>query len=153
MEDLGMLIQADFSAVPDRVLPLPPGIYDFFCEKIEKKLPKPKADGTVSQGYSIVAGLKVKDGPHEGRNITTYIWISTDPTQSKEDRERNLTGIKRFLLAFGVPITPQGANPLDAVGKVAKALVKADVYEGRETSRVDKFFIPGDAELSTAPTI
>jgi hypothetical protein len=153
MSDEGMLIQADFSAVPDVILPLPPAIYDFICDKVERKAPNPKPDGSVSLGYNVVASLRVAEGPQEGRKITDYIWISTDPTLSKEERDRNLTGIKRFLKAFGVEVTPQGANPMDAVGRKAKALVKADVYKGKETSRLDKYFIPGDPELSTAPAI
>ncbi len=149
------LIVADFSSVPDKVPPIPAGIYDFTIDTVEKKAPKPKADGSASSpGFNIVCSMHISGpatSPHVCRKMTQYLWVSQDPNQSKEDRDFNLMGLKRFDKACGnSPETSGSINVNLWIGKVIKASVKADVYQGRETSKIDRVFIPGDPELSAA---
>lgn len=151
-----MLIQADFSQVPDVVKPVPSGIYDLQVDSVERKEPKAKVDGTRALGYNIVVSHSVVNNPnHNGRKITNYIFISTDPSLTVEERNRNLTPILRFAKAAGIPVTPQGLNPLEAQGKITKAQVTEGTYtdassgQVKSSSNVTKYFIPGDAELGT----
>lgn len=147
------LIVADFSTVPDKIPVIPAGIYDFTIDNIEKKAPNPPTDGSApSIGYNIVVNMHVSGPPttpHMNRKMTQYLWVSQDPSLTKEKRDFNLMAIKRFDKACGgSPETAGSVNVNLWLGKIVKAMVKGDVYKGRETSKIDRVFIPGDPELT-----
>lgn len=147
------LIVADFSTVPDKIPPIPAGIYDFTIDNIEKKAPKTPTDGSApSQGYNIVVAMHISGpaaSPNVNRKMTQYLWISQDPSITKEQRDLNLMAVKRFDKACGGnPEASGSVNVNNWIGKVIKAMVKGDIYQGRETSKIDRVFIPGDPELA-----
>jgi hypothetical protein len=147
-----MLIEADFSAVPDVVLPITPGIYDFQVIEVTTKQPK----NPETKGTNVIVKLVVhSDGPNKGRFITDYIFVSRDPNQSVEERNRGLVPLKRLALAAGIPLTNNGLNVMDIQGKIVKAQVNPNVYKDasgvtKESTNIGKYFIPGDAELNVS---
>jgi hypothetical protein len=154
-----MLIEADFSNVPDVIPKIGTGIHDFLVESIQTQQPKPKTDGKpTAQGVNIVVKLKVNDNtPDHGRYITHYIFISSDPGQTAEERQRGLVPIKRLALAAGVQPGTSGLNILEIQGKTVKADVVPNIFKNNsgqtvESTAIGKFFIPGDPELAGAPS-
>lgn len=146
-----MFIEANFDQVPDVVKPIGSGIYDMLVTSVSSQPPK-KA---TTLGTTIVVKLQVQnDGPYKGRQITDYLFVSADPKQTKEDRERSLTNIKRLALSAGISPGVNGLNLADIQGKVVKAAVSNGTMKDdatgvvKETSNVSKYFIPGDAEMS-----
>jgi hypothetical protein len=157
-----MLIEANFSEVPDKVLAIPTGIYDLLCEKVEVKAPNPRTDGKpTAVGNNIVLTWVVNsEGPNKGRKITDYIFISADPKLTADERARNLVGIKRVAMSTGTPIGSQGLNVTEIQGKIAKAQITTSVGPSFrnpavmvEQSNVSKYFIPGDPEMNTTSTM
>lgn len=156
-----MLIEANFNEVPDKILPIPSGVYDLLCEKVEVKAPNPRTDGKPTAiGNNVVLTWTVSsEGPNKGRKITDYIFISGDPKLTADERARNLVGIKRVAMSSGVPIGPNGLNVSEIQGKVAKAqIVTSTVPDNRnpgmvrEQSNISKYFIPSDPEMQTTTT-
>lgn len=146
-----MIIEADFNAVPDVVKPIGSGIYDMLVTSVSTQPPKK----STTLGTTIVLKLQIQnDGPYKGRQITDYLFVSADPKQTKEERERGLTNIKRAALSAGITPGLNGLNVAELQGRTVKAAVSNGTMKDestgviKETSNVSKYFIPGDAEMS-----
>lgn len=144
-------ISADFSQVPDSVPMMPIGVYDFIIDEVVKQLPKPKEDGKISDGYNVVLTLHVDmpESPHNGRKTTKYLWVSTDKSQTPEQKKFNLMDLKRLDKACG--FNPEATGSMNVQlwkGRKVRGEVRSEVYKGRQVSSIAKFFIPGDAELA-----
>lgn len=147
-----MLIEADFSAVPDVIKPIGGGLYDLLIQTVEVKPPK----DPTTLGNNIILKLEVvNEGPNRGRTITDYIFISSDPNMTPDQRNRNLSGIKRVALSAGLDIS-NGINVPLLQSKIVKAAVANGIYKDektgvtKETANVAKYFIPTDAEYNGA---
>lgn len=107
-------LNVDFDSIPDRYVPLEPGIYTMFVEEIDV------VDNKKGDGQNVVVKLRVSDptSPMDGRMLTDYISLKGKPI-----------ALKRLVKSCGVTIGPDGINTDDLAGKVCRVQVKSRPYK------------------------
>lgn len=138
-----MLINADFSQVPDVRTVVRAGIYAFRIDATKDVPPKdPKTQGTnVVLDVTIVAP---ETSPDIGARMTHYVFIPAD-----SQRKDAYTGIKRVFMSAGLPVNGP-LNTAHLPGRTIVGLVtngtRKDEQSGlvKETYQISDIYIPSD---------
>lgn len=137
------VLSANFETVPDKVLPVPSGIYSAKIVRADiepNKTSKEKGPDAPGAGQNLVTELELVSDNElaSGRKMTTY-------TSTKM-----LTGLKRIFLSSGAPISDKGADTNDLLGKVCRIIVAPNTYKDQatgkmiENTQIKDYLIPND---------
>lgn len=138
-------ISIDFGSVEDSFSPIEPGTYPVIVEQVEMRMGK-----TSNQPY-LNWEFTVTEGEFEGRKL----WYTTSLQPNA------LFNLKGLLSTLGVLEDQmsididEGSNLMmypEVSGIAAQAVVVADVYNGKPTSRVDAI-VGMDAPIGQASAI
>ena len=126
------LIQGNFQAVPDEILPVPAGIYNCRIMKIPQI--EPTKDGMKEK---VVIELKV-DCPENPGAHDRLLWDHIGTAAQ--------TRLKRVFMSAKLPIGTEGLNTDDLLDAIVKVRVKARSYKDdagniQETSGVDDYLV------------
>lgn len=112
-------INVNLETTPDKFELLPAGIY--VCVIEEANL-----DEAKSGGQKIVAKLRVEDesNPNNGRMIYDHIGL------------KNPISLKQLVKSAGLPVSPQGVNTEDLIGKIVRVRLATRTYKDPETQEI-----------------
>lgn len=120
-------IAVNFENVPDKEMPLPPGVYNLTI--VDAGIEPTKRDPGKNK---LVVEMELSDptSEHNGRRVFDHIPLS------------RLTRVKRLMLSAGVNPSQRGLEVSELVGKTVKVSVDTREYadevsgETRETNQV-----------------
>lgn len=113
-------IKVNLETTPDRMEPVPPGIYTLVITSAEQKA---TANG---EGQKIVVEHEVDDegNPSHGRKLFNHIGL------------KNPIALKQLVKSAGIPISADGVDTMELVGKHVRARVTARTYTDDKTGEV-----------------
>lgn len=121
-------VNVNLETAPDKFESVPPGIYT--CVVDEANL-EATNDG---KGQKVVVKLRVDDdGPQNGRLLFDHLGLKTP------------IGLKQITKSAGLPVTPEGIDTEDLIGKHVRVRVAARSYkdpktgEMKETSSITEY--------------
>lgn len=122
-------IKVNLETTPDRMEPVPPGVYTLRITAAEQK---PTADGSKQK---IVVEHEVDDegSPAHGRKLFNHIGLS------------NPIALKQLVKSAGIPVSADGVDTDELVGKHVRARVGSRTYvdaatgETKETSSITEY--------------
>lgn len=122
-------IATNFDSVPDKVLPVDPGMYTCTVEECNLEDVKPP-----KVGQKLVVILKIADSESPNFGRTVYDHISTKMT----------TNIKRLWKSAGLKPSASGIDTEEILGKTVKCRIKNRAYknesgEMQESSAVQEY--------------
>ena len=111
-------LQVNFLEVPDKILPVPPGIYEVLV--ITAPVLKPSKKGT---GNNLMLEYKIiTEGDFKGRALKDTIFLS----------EIGLMRVKKLLVSAKVELRATGVDTEELIGKTLKVLVKQEMYQEKD---------------------
>ena len=111
-------LQVNFLEVPDKILPVPPGIYEVLV--ITAPVLKPSKKGT---GNNLMLEYKIiTEGDFKGRALKDTIFLS----------EIGLMRVKKLLVSAKVELRASGVDTEELIGKTLKVLVKQEMYQEKD---------------------
>lgn len=132
-------LNVNFDDVPDKVMPIGPGLYDL--EVVDTPTLEAVSKGPNAGKMMVVAKLRVtNEGEFQNRTLIHNMCVWTELGQ---------IDIKRFCLSAGVPVGSQGVDLVELTGVTIKAQIVTRTYKDdqgadQETHSVKKILIPGD---------
>lgn len=107
------------------------GRYDVTISSAEEKASK--------AGKPMIRTVLEVDGDHNAQPIFHYIMLP-EPGQDKEELDRNMIGLRRFMKAFKIPINPEGIDTdllvMEMPGHSANLELKVEEYEGTVSNKL-----------------
>lgn len=113
-------ININFDEVPDRILPLEPGVYTFVVESATLEATKDR------KGEKVVVELRVDDPNSPNHNRKVYDHLSL----------RMPIGLKQLIKSAGLRADSSGVSLDELVGKVVRARVKTRTYKDEDSQEV-----------------
>jgi len=111
-------LQVNFLEVPDKMLPVPPGIYEVLVATAP--VLKPSKKGT---GNNLMLEYKIMtEGDFKGRQLKETIFLS----------EIGLMRVKKLLVSAKIELRATGVDTEELIGKTLKVLVKQEMYQEKD---------------------
>ena len=111
-------LQVNFLEVPDKILPVPPGIYEVLVTTAPVLKPSKKGTGNnLMLEYKIIT-----EGDFKGRALKDTIFLS----------EIGLMRVKKLLVSAKVELRASGVDTEELIGKTLKVLVKQEMYQEKD---------------------
>ena len=111
-------LQVNFLEVPDKILPVPPGIYEVLVTTAP--VLKPSKKGT---GNNLMLEYKIMtEGDFKGRQLKETIFLS----------EIGLMRVKKLLVSAKIELRATGVDTEELIGKTLKVLVKQEMYQEKD---------------------
>jgi len=121
-------IDINFDDVPDQIVPIAPGVYDFRIDSATEE------EAKSGKGMKLVLEMTcVSEGPEEGRKLYDHISFKMK------------TQLKRLMKSAGLKPGSDGLDIGELEGKIVNVKVKSRTYtddssgETRETSAVGDY--------------
>lgn len=132
-----MLIEGDFTQVPDTMPPVPVGIYTATVSSVEVK------PNNAQDGMNAVFEYEIAtEGEAKGRTMRMYCSLKPQP------KGAHLIRIRRNFLSARLEVGANGVNTDELIGKNVRIKVGPNNYERNgvvvEGTGVDNVLIPGD---------
>ncbi len=110
---------------------VPAGRYDVTISSAEEKV-------SAKDKPMIRAVLEI-EGDHNAPPVFHYIMLPL-PDQNKEELDRNMIGLRRFMKAFKIPVNPAGIDTdllvMEMPGHSANLELKTEEYEGTVSNKL-----------------
>lgn len=110
---------------------VPAGRYDVTISSAEEKV--------SSKGKPMIRAVLEVEGDYNAQPIFHYIMLP-EPGQDKEELDRNMIGLKRFMKAFKIPVNPAGIDTdlltMEMPSHSANLELKVEEYEGTVSNKL-----------------
>jgi len=96
-------------------------------------------------GTKNIRVMTIIEGEDEFAPVFTYLSLPNSQDDEKAKNFKKLQ-IRRFLHAFNIPYDPSGFNVEDFAGATGDVLTVVEVYEGRESNKLQLPRLPDELE-------